>query len=924
MRLARYFLLLLWAGSAVAQSADEGSALFESRIRPLFAAHCYACHGSAMQMAGLNLSTAAGFFRGRDTGPIVVKGDPEHSALIRAVSYTGTIKMPPGGKLSPQQIADLTAWVKMGAPWPQAETAPAQAPRPQFWSFQPVKDYPPPQVRDRTWVQSPIDAFILAKLEEKGIRPSPRADKLTLLRRATFDLTGLPPTQREIADFLADDSPQAFARVVDRLLASPRYGERWGRHWLDVARYADSTGADEDHRYPYAWRYRDYVIDAFNRDLPYDQFIQEQIAGDLLPARADEVNVEGITATGFLALGPKLIAEQDKVKMLYDIVDEQIDVVGRGLMGLTLACARCHDHKFDPITTKDYYSLASIFASTKQLAKVEGVVSELYFVPLVPKDEAARYQAHLDRINAKKEAIEEIVEQEGRRNADRLRPHLAEYMTAARKIYAGGAKTEEMARAQGLDERVLGKWVEYLKPNMEVRPHLANWYKATPATLAQVAQQYQADFDARIRDWEGRMDKWRREAAEARASGKKAPEKPKFVAGDDRFFAEVRFGKGPFAPPEKDEERQKVFPAEANARIAVLQQEMDALKKSGPPEPPMACAVTEGEPVEQHVFVRGNWAVKGDAVPKRFPVVLTGAGQPPITHGSGRLELARWLASPEHPLTARVMVNRIWQWHFGEGLVRTPSNFGRLGEAPTHPELLDFLAKRFIESGWSIKAMHRLLMLSSAYQMSPEISAEQVKADAANLLLSHFNRRRLDIEEIRDTLLALDGSLDLTMHGSLQEGKGTDVEFSEARMSFNPDKSRRRTVYLPLRRSNLPSVLNLFDFGDATTTSEGRSRTNIAPQALFMMNSGFVTERTRGLAKMLLVEGGDDAARIRRAYLITLGRKPLAEGSDDEVREALEYIRGFEKKRPGPEARLDAWESFCRVLTASNDFVYVN
>src|SRR5579883_2068601 len=493
-RLMRLGLLSLFALPllGLAQSPQPAD-FFETKVRPILASHCFACHNSKLKTAGLDLSTAAGFAPARDR-------------ILNVLSYQGAIKMPPQGKLKDQEIADVTAWIQMGAPWPQAVRQKSDR---TFWSFQPVKDYPLPEVRNQAWVKSPIDRFILARLEEKGIRPSPRADKLTLLRRATFDLTGLPPTQREIADFLADDSPQAFARVVDRLLASPRYGERWGRHWLDVARYADSTGADEDHRYPYAWRYRDYVIDAFNRDLPYDQFIQEQIAGDLLPARADEVNVEGITATGFLALGPKLIAEQDKVKMLYDIVDEQIDVVGRGLMGLTLACARCHDHKFDPITTKDYYSLASIFASTKQLAKVEGVVSELYFVPLVPKDEAARYQAHLDRINAKKEAIEEIVEQEGRRNADRLRPHLAEYMTAARKIYAGGAKTEEMARAQGLDERVLGKWVEYLKPNMEVRPHLANWYKATPATLAQVAQQYQADFDARIRDWEGRMDKWR-------------------------------------------------------------------------------------------------------------------------------------------------------------------------------------------------------------------------------------------------------------------------------------------------------------------------------------------------------------------------------------------------------------------------------
>ncbi|HWB98065.1 MAG TPA: DUF1549 domain-containing protein, partial [Bryobacteraceae bacterium] len=448
--------VLLWAGAALAQNSEEGARFFETRIRPLFASNCYACHGPKMKMAGLDLSTAAGFARGRDSGPIVVPGDPEHSKLIQAVSHTGAIKMPPGPKLSGQQIADLTAWVKMGSPWPRNEAAPAQAGGSDFWSFQPVKDHAPPKVRDRDWVQSPIDAFILAKLEEKGITPSPRADKLTLLRRATFDLTGLPPTPQEIDAFLADASPDAFAKVVDRLLASPRYGERWGRHWLDVARYADSTGADEDHRYPYAWRYRDYVIDAFNRDLPYDRLVMEQVAGDLLPAeRAGAVNVEGITATGFLALGPKLIAEQDKVKMFYDIVDEQIDVAGRGVLGLTLACARCHDHKFDPISTKDYYSLASIFASTKQLAKIEGVVSQLYFVPLVPKEEAAAYQQHQEKIEAKKDAINEVVEAEGRLGAERQAPRLADYMTAAWKVYAGGAKADDIARSQGLDGRVL-------------------------------------------------------------------------------------------------------------------------------------------------------------------------------------------------------------------------------------------------------------------------------------------------------------------------------------------------------------------------------------------------------------------------------------------------------------------------------------
>jgi len=880
--------LMLLAGSLLAQNAD----LFERKIRPVLASKCEGCHSAKMLMGGVDLSTREGYLRGK-------KGTAVAGLLMPALSHAGTVKMPPAGKLSAEILADFETWVKAGAQWPAASAARADV---KFWSFQPVRDYAAPNVRDTKWVRSPLDAFLLAKMEEKGLRPAAPADKATLLRRATYDLTGLPPTESEVRAFLSDNASNAFEKVVERLLASPRYGEKWGRHWLDVARYADSTGADEDHRYPHAWRYRDYVIDAFNRDLPYDRFIMEQIAGDLLPPKHGEVNVEGIVATGFLALGPKLIAEQDKVKMLYDIIDEQIDVTGRGVMGLTLACARCHDHKFDPISTKDYYSLASIFASTKQLAKIEGTVSQLHLVPLVPKAEASRYQDHQDKIDAKKAAIDQLVSSAGRKNLDHLMPLMSKYMVAAWKVYAGGSKVTEVS--EGLDQAVLQRWAEYLKPNKEVRPHLAAWYSAKDRE--QVARQYQEAFEARLKQLEADQAKWKRDSEEANAQGKPVPERPKFQAGEDRFYSEVRSGKGPFAPPEKDDERARVFPAETNAKIAELKREMEDLKKSAPAQPPMACAVTEGESVEQRVFVRGDWASKGDAVSKRFPSVLAGEQQPSIAQGSGRLELAKWLASPSHPLTARVMVNRIWEWHFGEGLVRTPSNFGRLGEAPSHPELLDFLASRFVENGWSVKAMHRMIMLSSAYQMSPAISNEAAKVDPANVLLSHFSRRRLDVEEIRDSLLALDGTLDLQMHGTMLEGKGTDVEFSDARKSHNPDNSPRRTIYLPLRRSNLPSLLTLFDFGDATTTGEGRSRTNVAPQALYMMNSKFVADRARGLAK--LVAASEESGRVERLYLMTLGRLPEPE----EAREALEY------------ARRVSWESLCRALIASNDFVYVN
>ena len=789
----------------------------------------------------------------------------------------------------------------------------------KFWSFQPVRKVAPPAVRNPDWGKNPIDAFVLAGLEKKNLKPAPPADKVTLLRRATFDLVGLPPTEAEIRNFLEDASPQAFARVVDRLIDSPRYGERWGRHWMDVARYADSTGADEDHRYPYAWRYRDYVIDSFNRDIPYDRFVREQVAGDLLPAdRPGEVNVRGLVATGFLALGPKLIAEQDKVKMFYDIVDEQIDVTSRAFLGLTVACARCHDHKFDPISTKDYYSLASIFASSKQLAKVDEHVSELYFAPLVSKDVADRYEAHQAEIKARQKEINDLLAEEGASYRDALAPRLADYMLAAGRVYRDGATPEQAAQESHLDKAMVGKWAEYLKPVAERRAHLELWSNAPAAAREQTAAAYRKSFIATATLRRETMARWQQESMEAKAAGKEAPAAPKFPAGADRFFTEVASGKGPFALPEKD--RESVISEGGRIRLASLESALKQLKDSGPPEPPLACALTEGKVTEQRVFIRGNPENRGDVVPKRFPLILASDRQPPITSGSGRKELANWLTDPANPLTARVMANRIWQWHFGEGIVRTPSNFGKAGERPTHPELLDYLADFFMKGGWSIKSMHRLIMLSNTYRMTSLASPKALDGDADDALLSRFPARRLEVEEIRDSLLALDGSLDLTMGGALQSGKGTDKEFSDERMSLNPDQSKRRTVYLPLRRSNLPGVLTLFDFGDATTHGEGRSQTNVAPQALYMMNSDFVARQAQSLAGLLLGDGVlDDAGRIRGAYYRVLARP----AQEKESKAALDYIQLFPSKPDGQAGRLLAWTSFCRALIASNDFLYI-
>ena len=915
------------ASSLAAQAAapeQSGVELFEKQVRPLFAEKCHVCHGSAQQMGGLRLDTAAGFQKGAESGPLVSADQPGKSKLLAAVSHRETIKMPPTGKLSDSELAALEKWVELGAPWPSAETAAsAHSSRDgsRFWSFQPVRSVSPPAVQRQDWVRTEVDRFILAKLEEAGIQPAAPAGKLTLLRRATFDLTGLPPTPREIEDFLGDDSANAFEKVVERLLASPRYGERWGRHWLDVARYADSTGTDEDHRYPYAWRYRDYVINAFNRDKPYDRFVQEQIAGDLLPPDDPDarVNVEGIIATGFLALGPKLIAEVDKPKLFYDAVDEQIDTTSKAFLGVTLACARCHDHKFDPFPTTDYYAMASIFASTKQFEALVGptVVSKLYFRPLVPDDEVERYEESKKKIEAKKAEIAEVEKKEARRYRDERGPLLAKYMLAAYQVYVLGESAKVVAGRNSLELDVLDRWAEYLKPGRERRPQLEDWYAATDANRADAARRYQDNFLATIQLRDDADKAWEIEAAKARAHGDPEPEKPKFFAGDDRFFTEVNEAKGPFGLPK--DRRDALYSATSKQSLEILRAELETLEKAAP-NPPMACAVNEGERVEQAVLIRGNAHNRGELVPKRFPVVLAGQEQAPITTGSGRLELARWLGSADNPLTARVMANRIWQWHFGEGLTRTPNNFGQLGERPTHPELLDYLAARFVRGGWSIKQMHRLIMLSASYQMSAVPLPGHLEKDPENRLWSRFETRRLQVEEIRDALLALDGSLDLSVGGSLMEGQGTDKEFSDDRKSLHPDSTKRRTVYLPIRRSNLPTLFSLFDFGDAGGSNPQRTQTNVAPQALYMMNSDFVAERAGAVASMLLTDASlDDAGRVRRAHLLVLNQPATAERIDL----ALSYLSGFPSAE-GETGRLTAWTSFCRALIASNDFLFVN
>ncbi len=922
--------------------AFDAADFFEKKVRPILVANCQACHNQKAKVAGLDLTSAEGFARGAESGAVIDRNRLDNSTLLKVISYHEKLKMPPGGKLKDDEIATLTEWVQSGATWPGVGAPIAEGTRrpgrelteqeKSFWAFRPMANAPPPAVRNpgrnQRWTKSPIDRFVLAKLEEQGLTPAREADRLTLIRRATFDLTGLPPTLQEINAFVADQSQRSFEKVVDRLLASPRYGEQLGRRWLDVARYADSTGNDEDHRYPNAWKYRDWVIEAFNRDLPYDRFVREQIAGDLLPAEGSDiasgVNRSGIIATGFLALGAKALAQQDKTKMLYDVYDEQVDVTTRAFLGLTVACARCHDHKFDPILTRDYYSLVSIFASTRSFKNANAFVSEPLNKPLVPKTTVEQYlaakQAHDDRVKRNRYEIEGILDMLKAPALSQAVSNLAGIMQAARRVYRDAADIAAEAAKVGQSPEALKRWADYLKPG-KPREHLLAWHKAADDNLTAVVLEHQERIARRAREWETKVAAWKAKYDEALTHNKSPlPEKPGFEAGQDRFFAEVYFSKeGPLGIREEDEAK---FPPQIKEQLKTLRAKRDELKKQAPTEPEMACAVEDGEVIAQKVFVRGDYHNPGEEVSKAFPQVLaTRTLQPEIKVGSGRLQFAEWMTQAEHPLTARVMVNRIWGWHFGEGLVRTPDNFGRMGEKPSHPELLDYLARQFVRNAWSMKAMHREIMLSSAYRMASRPDALALTKDPDNRLLSRFNRRRLSVEEMRDSLLALDRSLDLKMGGTLQIGTGTDGENDNKRLSLNPEKLNRRTVYLPLRRANLPALLNLFDFGDATTVNGRRQLTNVPTQALFWLNSDFLAERSTNLANILLAPRDEtETQRIGQTYLLILGRRPSLE----EKTSATRYLAGYRTRFSPRRTDREAWASLTRVLLATNDFNYID
>ena len=953
----------------------EASSTFESKIRPILEANCIACHGPKQQLKGVRFD--------KPISPDVAQ------RLAAAVSYTGEIRMPPSGKLPAPELAALTVWAKAGAPWPATPQLPPQSKVP-FWSFVAPKTPALPPVKELAWAQNPIDRFVLAKLEEKGLKPAPPADRRTLIRRATFDLTGLPPTPQEIGAFVADKRPGAFERVVDRLLASSAYGERWGRHWLDVARYADSNGLDENLVYPNAWRYRDWVIGAFNADEPIDRFFQEQLAGDLLPGAGDN----GIIATGYLALGAKMLAEDDPVKQELDVIDDQVDTVTKTYLGLTVGCARCHDHKFDPIPSRDYYAMAGIFKSTKTMLNYKNM-AEWNERPLGSKSDVAkileieaRIRADREEVNKKREAASETL-------LKALRPQTAAYERAARQLLAieqsradlppviatpdGTAPPGAIVREAedftagnvNKDRDVFGKGIGVLVnrgefPNrteydisvpgagpyqLDLRyasgdPRPIRVYANGDQVLSNAAARVTGGFYPQHQRWfaEGvfllnagvNHLKFERDSYFPHIDkllliprpGLRPTENLDAVARENHLIPEVlrsladRIKNNLDVFVELPDSPDHLFPEPVAKELKGLDDEIKQLEASKPPLP-RAMAVEEGKPANLRVHLRGNYLTLGEECPRGFPAVISAPGQPavPPDH-SGRLELAKWLTDGKNPLTARVFVNRVWRWRFGRGLVGSVDNFGALGELPTHPELLDYLATTFVkDDGWSLKKFHKRLMLTNTYQMSGAYDKKSAELDPEDRLLWRFPRQRLEAEEIRDSMLFVSGTLDRTMGGTTMNLKPRSYVTSTANADPVKYDSLRRAVYLPVIRSALYDVFTAFDFGDPTVMNGDRSSTTVAPQALFMLNSSIAMAASKAQAESILKRADlSDAERVRRLYLTSYGRQPTAE----EVNRALVFLGRFQAAYAKAKyPRLSAWQSLCKSLMAANEFIYV-
>lgn len=942
--------LVLWVQKGVPTSGNEraqpvpvalkGSAadeFFENKIRPILSTECGSCHMAASG-GGLSMQSRESMLKGGDQGPAFVPGDPDKSLLLIAVHQTTDLRMPKNGRLSPEQVADLTEWVRMGAPWPKVSTEVVASQHGKqitpdmraWWSFQPLHVEPVPRVKDAAWARNDLDRFVLAKLEAKGLSPAKPADRLTLIRRATLDVTGLPPTPDEIKAFEDDRSPNAWEKVVDRLLASPRYGERWGRHWLDVARYGDDDirGLDPRGRgympLDGAWTYRDWVIKSFNSDLTYDQFIRMQLAGDQL---SKTPTPDQLQATGFLGGAPWIWDQAEPVQGRADERNERIDAVSRGMLGLTVACARCHDHKYDPVLQRDYYSLGGVFANTEY--------KEYTFVP---KEEVEFWKQKFQALNEFSETVHDFNKVEGEQVAKAYAAQAVPYMVAAWQVTGKPKMAEDQAAdSNKLDPEMLARWIKFLGKKQNFYPYLHDWQMMVAAggtedqarELAQVFQDKIFALEAESKKLDDENEKIKIKAGvpikrEKDQTPNDFQTYDQFCPGctlelkvmtpeDANLYTDLfmralsssseRPDPGLFAFRGWDLKR-RLGPAE-QAYDDQLDARLKKLKAEIPEKYPFVHGLADKPQIQNiNLNLRGNPHSLGDVVPRAFPVVLSQPDAKPFNNGSGRLELADNIVAS--PLAMRVIVNRVWKWHFGTGIVNTPDNFGKVGDPPSYPELLDYLAVEFRQNKMSFKSLGKLILMSATYGQSSLESEQDKQLDPGDRLYSHFPMQRLDAEQIRDSILFTAGDLDLKDVG----GPAKD---------FTPE-NKSRTVYSKISRFRLDPFLQAFDFPNPTFTAEQRFSTNVPVQRLYFMNSSFVYDQSGTLVKRVYSKP-DDTARITEVYSLLFGRAPTA----DELQLGLTFLKTTPDK-PGyivDQEPATAWKQYVRALYSSNEFEYL-
>lgn len=907
-------VVLTVKSTRAAEPDSAGIEFFEKKIRPVLAEHCWQCHSEESKTAnklkgGLRLDSEAGLRAGGDSGPIVVSGKPAESLLIKALRHE-ELQMPPESKLADEVIDHFSTWINLGTPMPADKNAPTATKRLDWaearksWAFQSPVEHPRPTVKNTDWPTSAIDTFILAEMEKQGLSPVSPASKRELIRRATFDLIGLPPTLEEIDNFLKDDSREAFATVVNRLLSSPHYGERWARYWLDLARYADDQGNSFLSPTPKAYLYRDWVVRALNRDMPYNEFIRLQVAGDELPGAAENYE-DRLAGLGFQGLGPQFrkgAAGEAKAKA--DELEDRVDTLSRGILGLTVSCARCHDHKFDPIPTRDYYSLAAAYNGAVWSERI-----------LASPEAISRHREWEQQVQQQKTDLEKWHAETNRKIGRRSLEKLDAYLIVAWRVRIAQQQQKTIdeaaqANAAGLEPYFLNRLIKSLAAAKE-GDLLETWRRVADETPAnESVPQILADKTQLLKN-------------EVTTALGKLDSNGTPMASEDALLKSLLLdGTAPFFVSGQDS--QALLNSEERLEFQTRQTNLHQLVSAEPPHGPMMPSVSGGgEPLK--VFVRGNPLQLGESAPPGFLRILSGKETSNSSDRFTRLDLANSIVDPQNPLTARVLVNRVWHYHFGRGIVATLGNFGKQGRPPTHPELLDTLAVGFMKSGWSIKSLHREIMLSATYQLSSERNESNIAIDPDNYYLWRSSPRRLDFEAWRDSLLSVAGKLDPTVGGptldqttpAVKEVPGADFFTRLVGLELDNPANGRRTLYCIVSRYSPSPTAGLFDVPEPNIASDLRNVTTIPQQQLFVLNSVFTTEMAKAFANRLGQTAADDQGRLNVAWQLAYGRLPSAV----ELETAIEFLRDQEAEAGAD--KLSRWEQLCHALLSSNEFAFV-